>query len=253
MKYLQVIIIIFVITGCETQITNPLPVDYNYKDGAKIGFMSALPPKPVHRHIGFTVFGNFERDLEVNWELDRYIFRELKSILLSEYCYELVDLSDTPNIYEYIEKSDTPDRQDGLMTANKDFIDSFKAEFKDYELSGVIFIADFKIFHTREFERLDLARGRQGSYGIESNTREKRNELSSIIASRSYSLMPIHYIGGHGLGIYREEVGFEPDDYEKLSAEELAKYEKHFKAKLSLNIEKLAGSLPKPKGVSCKK
>jgi hypothetical protein len=243
---------IFILAGCAVKPANYIPADYSYPEKAKIGYMSALPKKPTHKHTGLTAIGNFEKDLGVNWKLDDFIYSSLRDYLEEKYCYKLINLSDNSNVNEYLAKADTPKRANGLVVADEKFTKELGDTFGEYDLSGFIFVVGYKIFHMQPLEKLALAQGRESAYGIETNRAKGSNQFSSAIGTRAYSLKENHYIGGHGLGTYRKEVGFEVADYENLTTEELDMYEKFIKNEIKSNVALLAEKLPKPSGQSCK-
>ena len=55
--------------------------EYKLKKELKVGLISILGPNVTHFHSGVTVFNNFEKQYDVDWDVTPYINMKLKNDL----------------------------------------------------------------------------------------------------------------------------------------------------------------------------
>ena len=85
----------FMLIGCAAKM-KPLPV-FEIQKGSKIGVINFVGPKMKQYHVGTTIFNNFEKEYEVNWDIPGFINSEIKK-QASEIGYETVIIEATDSL-----------------------------------------------------------------------------------------------------------------------------------------------------------
>ena len=81
-----------ILSGCAGRFVPPIE-NVNLPKQGKIGIHLAMPEHPKHTHIGTTIFNNFVKDYEYNWQLKEEVFQNLKKQIETNTSYKVVDLS----------------------------------------------------------------------------------------------------------------------------------------------------------------
>ena len=236
------------VTACASPIglSSTTPADYVLPPGAKIGFISKVSEHPVHLHQGATVFGNFEKDLNVSWHLNQFIFNCLSESLKNQYGYELIDLSEHPNA-ENILASENLFYQEGdsFVISSVELMTQLKS-IGHTDLDALILVQSNKIFHNVNLERIKPSLGRQGDHGIASGQPYVEGVVyRSSLGLTSITIRPkIHYSTWKYIGMFNELVEPQPNNSEDLSPYELSQYEKEVKNNIEVKIAEFVRDLP---------
>ncbi|VEN74238.1 exported hypothetical protein [Candidatus Desulfarcum epimagneticum] len=71
-------ILALIVSGCAMgPKLQPLPV-FNIEKNSRIGIINFIPPNPKHIHIGTTVFNNFKKEYQVDWNIPGFINGETR-------------------------------------------------------------------------------------------------------------------------------------------------------------------------------
>lgn len=82
-------ILILLITGCGH---TPVP-RYSFEQNDKIGYLVDIPSGSVtHKHFGVTIFGNFVKQYPYEWNLDKYVEKQIISTIKNKYKFNVVNL-----------------------------------------------------------------------------------------------------------------------------------------------------------------
>jgi hypothetical protein len=141
MRKALIIIFAFILIGCATnQNMQPLPV-FEVKKGSKIGVLNFVSPKMKQYHIGTTVFNNFEKEHEVNWDLPGLINSEI-SKQASELGYETVIIGSDDTLKTKL--SDRTIKEGDKLVLNPNTVPTLKSIAKDYNISMLYIIEPLK-------------------------------------------------------------------------------------------------------------
>ncbi|MBT8338944.1 MAG: hypothetical protein HKP58_03995 [Desulfatitalea sp.] len=89
MKRIVLAVLALTLLGCSTTPKMlPIPV-FDIAKGSRIGVINFVGPRINHYHVGTTVFNNFEKEYEVNWDIPGFINDEIRR-QMSEIGYETV-------------------------------------------------------------------------------------------------------------------------------------------------------------------
>ena len=95
------IMTIYFLSGCASTGYIP-PFEFFEGEIDKVGLITELSDAKTHRHLGATVFENFEKDLDFNWELEELIFESLDRCF-SEKNIEVIKLEPLDGIESYFD------------------------------------------------------------------------------------------------------------------------------------------------------
>lgn len=243
-KKLTILWLVIFVTGCAAvKSSKPIPVDYKYAAPVKIGYISMISEKPAHSHIGLTVFGNFEKDLEVSWHLNEFIFQTLASEMKTQKGYELVNLSAMNGAELFYENPNLLQTKGDFRVINDAELKGIINKIGSSDLDAIIIIRSPKLFYNAGFQCLEESRGRPGDHGFKSRALEGVT-FNSMFAINMFSIMPkSHFFGGDFIGL-AGKVSPEPADYEKITNQELANYESQLKNTIKSRIASFVLKMP---------
>jgi hypothetical protein len=239
------------IVACAAPIglSSTTPADYTMPQRAKIGYVSKVAEHPVHLHQGLTAFGNFERDLDVSWHLNQFIFSSLSESLKNQYGYELIDLSEYPNAEHILASENLFHKENSSFVVSDLELMTFLKSIGRPDLDGLILVQSNKIFYNTNLERIKPSLGRQGDHGIASGQPYVQGVVyRSSLGLTAITINPkIHYSTWKYIGMFNELVHPQPNDPENLSPDELSQYEKEVKNIIAIKIADFVGELPAEK------
>ncbi len=83
------LISILLFSGCGY---TPVP-RYSFEQNDKIGYLVDIPSGSVtHKHFGVTIFGNFVKQYPYEWNLDKYVEKQIISTIKNKYKFNVVNL-----------------------------------------------------------------------------------------------------------------------------------------------------------------
>jgi len=241
-------IIVFILSlsamACAVQPMEVIPVDYTYEPPVKIGFVSLISEKPTHSHIGITVFGNFVKDIDVNWQLNKHIFSSLSQEFYNQKGYELIDISKDSASYQLFDNDNLMKKEGEFVNLNPAEIERITNQLKVKDLDALVVVRSIKVFYNKNFEVIKESMGRQGDHGFKSAAGQGMT-FNSGIGINMYSISPKpHYVGWQYLGLVGQKVDPQPEDYESLTENELASYEKQLKDNMNIKIQEFVSRAP---------
>lgn len=243
-KKIIIFILLFSVVACAVQPAKTIPADYTYESPVKIGFVSLISEKPTHSHIGVTVFGNFVKDLDVNWQLNEHIFSSLSQEFRSQRGYELIDISQDQSSHQLFDNDNLMKKEGEFINLNPAEIERITNQLKVQDLDAIIVVRSIKVFYNKNFEVIKESKGRQGDHGFKSVTGQGMT-FNSGIGINMYSISPkAHYVGWQYLGLVGQKVEPQPADYESLTEFELASYEQQLKENMNIKIQEFVSRAP---------
>ncbi|GGF80348.1 hypothetical protein [Alteromonas lipolytica] len=243
-KRLFVLVTLLSLTACAVQPAKMAPVDYVYEPPVKIGFVSMISERPTHQHTGYTVFGNFVRDLDVKWQLNDYIFTTLAQTFKQQKGYELVNLSADPAAVRLFDNDNLVRVEGEIANANPQELQSIVNALNEPDLDAIVVVRSLKVFYNKNLEVIKSSMGEPGDHGFKSQAGVGMT-FNSAIGINFFSVAPkAHYVGWQYLGLIGQPVSPEPADYENLTEQELKSYEKQLKDNIKLKLQSFVGLAP---------
>ena len=94
--------ITLVLTGCATTYVPPTPT-YQMQSDSKVGVLVVAKEKLTHTHVGTTIFNNFVKEYDNDWDIKNTIFAQIKNNIERNGKVQVVNLeeygiNDTDNL-----------------------------------------------------------------------------------------------------------------------------------------------------------
>lgn len=91
MRMLIVLALVSLGAGCASRYVPPTPA-YKMKQNSKVGVLVLTKDTPTHTHVGTTIFNNFVKEYDFQWQLKQSIFEQFKNTIESNSEIQVVDL-----------------------------------------------------------------------------------------------------------------------------------------------------------------
>lgn len=91
-KLFSIVFMAIVVAGCASTYVPPT-TGYKAPQQSKIGVLVVAKENPSHTHVGTTIFNNFSKEYEYDWQLKENIFKIFEDKIESGTTYDVVDIS----------------------------------------------------------------------------------------------------------------------------------------------------------------
>ena len=91
-KLFSIVFMAIVVAGCASTYVPPT-AGYKAPEQSKIGVLVVAKENPSHTHVGTTIFNNFSKEYEYDWQLKENIFKIFEDKIESGTTYDVVDIS----------------------------------------------------------------------------------------------------------------------------------------------------------------
>lgn len=91
-KLFALLLISIIVTGCASTYVPPT-TGYKAPEKSKVGVLVVAKEYPSHTHVGTTIFNNFSKEYEYDWQLKETIFKTFENKIENGTSFEVVDLS----------------------------------------------------------------------------------------------------------------------------------------------------------------
>ncbi len=138
--------LILLVSSCAPHPQFLSPV-FEFQQASKIGIINFVKPTMTHYHIGTTVFNNFTKEIDVNWNIPSFINDEIKQ-QATELGYHAVIIEPENNIKSILDNA-TLVKNDKVVL-NPEVITHIQKFTKEFDIR--LFQAHFKPILPGRFE-----------------------------------------------------------------------------------------------------
>jgi hypothetical protein len=147
MKIITISILVLFLFGCGATLPTINHVKFN--DIKKVGIVSYLEDSPRHKHIGLTVFNNFDKELPYDWNLNDAVLLKLSDCIEAKRLTPVL-IDPTENQYEIISNLMTyKSGQWMFVDKNKNDLERIK---RQYDIDALVVVDQFDacVYHPCE-------------------------------------------------------------------------------------------------------
>ena len=92
-KFATISFYLLLASGCASVYVPPMP-EYSLPENSKLGLLVTVGEHPKHSHVGTTIFNNFVKEYEYDWDMEEAVFQIYKEEIESTTGFSVVNLRD---------------------------------------------------------------------------------------------------------------------------------------------------------------